>query len=74
MAAILTDRPLIPRAGSPAAGFLSISRVRRRDPIDWSGMLQRAWSVTWQGLLLLWMLTVVAFSSLVVAGAMGLVG
>jgi hypothetical protein len=74
MAAILTDRPSSPRAGSPAGGFFSTSRVRRRDPIDLSGMLQRAWNVTWQGLLLLWMLTVMAFSLLVVAGAMGLLG
>jgi hypothetical protein len=39
-----------------------------------SGTLKRIWSVTCEGLLLLWMLTVVAFSSLVAAGAMGFLG
>jgi hypothetical protein len=74
MAAILTDRLLSPRAGSPAAGFFPTPRVSRRDPIDLSGTLKRIWSVTSEGLLLLWMLTVVAFSLLVAAGAMGFLG
>jgi hypothetical protein len=74
MAAILTDRLLSPRAGSPAAGLFPTPRVRRRDPIDLSGTLKRIWSVTCEGLLLLWMLTVVAFSLLVAAGALGFLG
>jgi hypothetical protein len=74
MSAILTDRLLSPRAGSPAAGFFPAPRVGRRDPIDLSGTLKRIWSVTCEGLLLLGMLTVVAFALLVAAGAMGSLG
>jgi hypothetical protein len=74
MAAILSDRLLSPRAGSPAAGFFSTPRVSRRDPIDLFGTLKRTWSVTCEGLLLLWMLTVVAFALLAAAGAMGFLG
>jgi hypothetical protein len=74
MAAILTDRLLSPRAGSPAAGFFPTPRVSRRDPIDLSGTLKRIWSVACEGLLLLGMLTVVAFALLVAAGAMGSLG
>jgi hypothetical protein len=74
MAAILTDRLLSPRAGSPAAGFFPTPRVSRRDPIYSSGTIKRFWSATCQGLLLLWMLAVVAFALLVAAGAMGFLG
>jgi hypothetical protein len=74
MAAILTDRLLSPRAGSPAAGFLSIPRASGRDLIDLSGTFKRIRSVICEGLLLLWMLTVVAFSLLVAAAAMGFLG
>jgi hypothetical protein len=74
MAAILTDRLLSPRAGSPAAGSFPTPRVSRRAPIDLCRTLKRILSVTCEGLLLLWMLTVVAFSSLVAAGAVGLLG
>jgi hypothetical protein len=74
MAAILTDRLLSPRAGSPAAGCFPTPRVSRRDPIDWSRTLKRIWSATCEGLLLLWMLAVVAFFLLMTAGATGLLG
>jgi hypothetical protein len=74
MAAILTNRLLRPRAGFPAAGFLSTPRARRRDPIDLSGRFKRIWSLTCEGLLFFWMLGVVVFSLLVAAGAMGLLG
>jgi hypothetical protein len=74
MAAILTDRLLSPRAGSPAAGFFPTPRVSRRDPIGLSGTLKRIWSVTSEGLLLLWMLAVVAFFLLMTAGTMGFLG
>jgi hypothetical protein len=74
MAAILTDRLLSPRADSPAAGFFPTSRVTRRRSIELAETLKRIWSVTCEGLLLLWMLIVVAFSLLMVAGAVGLLG
>lgn len=71
MAAILTDRLLSPRAGSPAAGLPPTPIVMRRHPGELSGTLKGIWSVTSQGLLLLCMLAVVALSSLIAAGAMG---
>jgi hypothetical protein len=74
MAAILTDHLLSPRAGSPAAGFFPTPRVSRRDPMDLSWTFKRIRSATCEGLLLLWMLTVVAFSLLVAAGAIGFLG
>jgi hypothetical protein len=74
MAAILTDRLLSPRAGSHAADVLPTSRVTRRRSIQLPETLKRIWSVTCEGLLLLWMLIVVAFFLLMAAGAMGLLG
>jgi len=73
MAAILTDRLLSPRAGSPAA-FSPTSRVIRRRLIELTAMLKRIWSTTCEGFLLLWMLVVVAFFLLMAAGAAGLLG
>jgi len=74
MAAILADRLLRPRAGFPAAGFLSTPRASRRDPIGLSGRFKRIWSLTCEALLFFWMLSVVVFSLLVAAGALGLLG
>jgi hypothetical protein len=74
MAAILTDRLLSPRVGSPAADFFPTSRVTRRRSIELAETLKRIWSVTCEGLLLLWMLIVVAFLLLIAAGAVGLLG
>jgi hypothetical protein len=74
MAAILTDRLLSPRAGSPAADFFPTSRLTRRRSIELAETLKRIWSVTCEGLFLLWMLIVVAFSLLMAAGAVGLLG
>jgi hypothetical protein len=74
MAAILTDRLLSPRAGSPAADFPLTPRVTRRRSIELAETLKGIWSVTCEGLLLLWMLFVVAFSLLIAAGAVGLLG
>jgi hypothetical protein len=74
MAAILTDRLLSPRAGSTAADFFTTSRVTRRRSIELSEILKRFWSVTCEGLLLLWMLISIAFSLLIAAGAVGLLG
>jgi hypothetical protein len=72
MAAILTDRLLSPRAGSPAADFFPTPHVTRRRSIELAEIFRRIWSVTCEGLLLLWMLIVVAFSLLIAAGAAGL--
>ena len=69
MAAILTDRLSSPRAGSPTADSFPTSRVSRRRSIELSEMLKRIWSATCEGLLLLWMLIVVAFFLLMAAGA-----
>jgi hypothetical protein len=74
MAAILTDRLLSPRAGSPAADFFPASRLTRRRSIELTETLKRILSVTCEGLLLLWMLIVVAFFLLIAAGALGLLG
>ena len=74
MAAILTDRLLSPRAGSTAADLFSTSRVTRRRSIELSETLKRFWSVTCDGLLLLWMLVAVVFCLLIAAGAVGLLG
>jgi hypothetical protein len=74
MAAILTDRLLNPRAGSPAADFFPTSRVTRRRSIELTETLKRIWSVACEGLLLLWTLIVVAFFLLMAAGAVGLLG
>ncbi len=71
MAAILTDRLLSPRAGCPAAGLLPIPSIMRRHPGELSETLKGVWSVTFQWLLWLWMLAVVALSSLMAACAMG---
>jgi hypothetical protein len=72
MAAILTDRFLSPRAGSHDADLSPSSRVTRRRLIELTAMLRRIWSTTCEGLLLLWMLIVVAFCLLMAAGAAGL--
>jgi hypothetical protein len=74
MAAILTDRLLSPRAGSPAADFFPTSRVTRRRSIELAETLKRIWSATCEGLLLLWMLIVAGFFFLMGAGAVGLLG
>jgi hypothetical protein len=74
MAAILTDRLLSPRAGSPAADFFPTSRVTRRRSFELTEILKRISSVTCEGLLLLWMLIVVAFFLLIAVGAVGLLG
>ena len=74
MAAILTDRLLSPRAGSPDADLFPSSSVTRRRFIEVTEMLKRIWSTTCEGLLLLWMLIVVAFFLLMAAGAAGLLG
>jgi hypothetical protein len=74
MAAILTDRLLSPRAGSTAAALFTTSRVTRRRSIELTETLKRFWSVTCEGLLLLWMLIAVVFSLLIAAGAVGLLG
>ena len=74
MAAILTDRLLSPCAGSTAAGFPLTPPVTRRRSIELRETLKRIWSGTCEGLLLLWMLIVVAFSLLIAAGAVGLLG
>lgn len=71
MTAIVTHRLLRPRAGSAAAGFFSTPSMRRH-PGELFETLKAIWSVTSQGLLLLSMLAVVALSSLIAAGAMGL--
>jgi len=74
MAAILTDRLLSPPAGPPAADFFPTSRVTRRRFIELCATLKRIWSVTCEGLLLLWMFLVAVFSLLIAAGALGLLG
>jgi hypothetical protein len=74
MAAILTDRLLSPRAGSPAADFSPTSRVTRRRSIELTEIPKRIWSAACEGLLLLWMLIVVAFLLLMAAGAVGWLG
>ena len=74
MAAILTDRLLSPRAGSTAARLSHAAPATRRRSIEFAEALKRIWSATCEGLLLLWMLIVVAFSLLMAAGAVGLLG
>jgi hypothetical protein len=74
MAAILTDRLLSPRAGSTAAGFSLTPPVTGRRSIELAETLKRIWSVTCEGLLLLWMLIVAGFFILIAAGAVGLPG
>jgi len=74
MAAILTDRLLSPRVGSTAADFSHIPRVSRRHSFDLSETFKAIWRVTCEGLLLLWMLIVVAFFLLIAVGAVGLLG
>jgi hypothetical protein len=74
MAAIPTDRPLSPAAGSPAVDFFPTARVARCRSIELAETLKRIWGVTCEGLVLLWMLIVVAFSLLMAAGAVGLLG
>lgn len=74
MAAILTHRLLSPRAGSPAAGLFPTPCVMRRHPTRLFETLKGIWSVTSEGLLLLWMVAVVAFSLLIAAGAVGFLG
>jgi len=74
MAAILTDRLLSPRADSSAAVFSPTPRVNRRRSFYLTEMLKRSWSVTCEGMFLLWMLIVVAFFLLIAAGAVGLLG
>ena len=74
MAAILTDRLLSPRAGSPAAAFFPTPRVSRRRWFELTEMLKRICSATCEGMLLLWTLIVVAFFLLMAAGAVGLLG
>jgi hypothetical protein len=74
MAAILTDRLLSPRAGSTAAGFSLTPRVSRRHSFDLSETFKTIYRVACEGLLLLWMFIVVAFSLLMAAGAVGLLG
>ncbi len=71
MAAILTNRLLSPRADFSAADFLPTSRDLRRFSIDLFETLKRILSVICEGLLLLWMLSVLAFSLLIAACAMG---
>lgn len=74
MTAILTDRLLSPRARSPAAAFFLLRRDLRRLFVDLTGALKTIWNVTYEGLLLLWMIGVVAFSWLLAAGALGFLG
>jgi hypothetical protein len=74
MAAILTDRLLSPRAGSTAAGFSPTACVSRHHSFDLSETFTTIWRMACEGLLLLWMLAVVAFSLLIAAGAVGLLG
>jgi hypothetical protein len=74
MAAILTDRLLSPRAGSTAAGFSLTPRDSRRYSFGLSETFKTICRVACEGLLLLWMLIVVAFSLLIAAGAVGLLG
>ena len=74
MTAILTDRLLSPRADSPAAACFSLRRAPRRPLDDTAGALKTIWSVTCEGLLLLWMLSVVALSLIMAAGAIGFLG
>ena len=74
MAAIWTDRLLSPRAGSTAAGIPLTPRVSRRHSFDLSETFKTILRVACEGLLLLWMLIVVAFSLLIAAGAVGLLG
>ena len=74
MAAILTDRPLSPRAASTAADFSLCPRVSRRHSFDLPETFKTIWRVACEGMLLLWMLAVVAFSLLMAAGAVGLLG
>jgi Flp pilus assembly protein TadB len=74
MATILTDRLLSPRVGSTAADLFTTSRVTRRRSTELSETFKRFWSVTCEGLLLLWMIIAVVFSLLIAAGAVGLLG
>ena len=71
MAAILTDRLLSPRADSPAAHFSLTPHLTRRRLIDLAKILKEIWRGICEGLLLLWMLAVVAFAWLTAAGFMG---
>lgn len=74
MAAILTDRLLSPRAGSPAAGFFRAPHPSRRGSFDLSEALKAIRRVVYEGLLFLWMLAAAAFSLLLAAGAVGILG
>ena len=74
MAAILTDLLLSPCVGSPAAGFFRAPRSSRRGSFDLSEALTTIRRVACQGLLFLWMLAGAAFSLLLTAGAVGVLG
>jgi hypothetical protein len=73
MAAFLTDRLLSSRAGSTPAAIFPLPRVRRRS-IDLSQTVRTIWRAALDYLALLWMLAVIAFVLLLVAGAVGLLG
>jgi hypothetical protein len=74
MAAFLTDRLLSPRAVPAVAAFPSTPRVTRRRSTDLSPLVRTVMRASGESLLFLWMLTVVAFSLVVAAGAMGFLG
>ena len=74
MAAIVTDRLLSPRARTPATALFPLRRAPLRPLVDLAGALKTIWSVTCEALLLLWMLSVVALSLLMAAGALGFLG
>ena len=74
MAAILANRLLSPRADLSAADFSPTPRVRGRLLVDLFETLKKIWSVICEGLLLLWMLAVLAISLLIAAGAIGFLG
>ena len=56
MTAILIDRLLSLATVSPAAAYFPLRRVPHRLFVDPAGVLKTIWSVTCEGLLLLWML------------------
>ena len=71
MAAILSDCLSSPRASFPAAGFLALRSFTHRNLADLSETLRGISSVACEGLVLLCMLGVLAFSWLMAAGALG---
>jgi hypothetical protein len=72
MAAILTDRLLGPHAG--ASLVTRALTLARRRPAGAAGIFKTIWRAVAEWLVLLWLLGIVVFSLLMMAGATGLLG